>query len=84
MANLRSFTVTYLPWTNNKPARVSIYDNRHHKRKIIPYHNGSSEHVGHEEIAADYLKSIGIRIAYLSQGKKGFILLTKDFYTQLK
>lgn len=83
MTNLRSFTVTYLPWTNTKPARVSIYDNRHRKRKIISYHNDSSKHIGHEEEAADYLKSIGIRIVYQSQGKKGFILLTRDFVTQL-
>lgn len=84
MENLRSFTVTYLPYTNTKPARVSIFDNRHRKRKIIPYHNDSSEHTGHEEIAFDYLESIGIVCWYQTQGKKGFILLTKDFATQLK
>lgn len=84
MENLRSFTVTYLPWTNTKSARISIYDNRHRKSKIIPYHNEYTTHIGHEEIAAAYLKKIGIKISYQSQGKKGFILLTRDFKTELR
>lgn len=84
MENLRSFTVTCLPWTNKKPARVKIYDNRNRKGKEIGYHNGSGKYSAHEEIAAEYLESIGIKIIYLSQGKKGFILLTRNFETELK
>lgn len=81
MTNLRSFTVTYLPWTHTKGSRISIYDNRHKKRKVISAH---SDFDRHEETAAAYLESIGIRITYLSQGKKGFILLSRNFSTLLK
>lgn len=83
MENLRSFTVTHVPWSNTKPNRVKIRDNRHRKTVIIPYPDSSVlDRV--ETVAEDYLVSIGIHVFYMAEADKGFTLLTRDFKTPLK
>lgn len=79
LENLRSFTVTYMSWTNTKPARVKIYDNRFRICKYISYHYDGMQFTAHEEIAAEHLRSLGIPILYRTQGKHGFLLLTRNF-----
>lgn len=82
MDNLRSFTITALPWTNTKPSRIKIYDNRNRRSKIIGYHESTLDR--HELIAAEYLQKIGIKCVYLSEAKRGFLLLTNNFNVKLK
>ena len=81
MRNMRSFTVTHIPWTNTKPARVRIYDNRNKKYVYASYHETSLDR--QEDIAHEYLLKRGIHCTVLSEGKKGFILLTDNFETQI-
>jgi hypothetical protein len=82
MINMRGFTVHYVPWTDRGPARVKIYDNRFHKAVYASYHDNPSDRV--EEIAQNYLKQIGIVVTHMAQAKKGFMLLTPDFETELR
>ncbi len=82
MKNLRSFTVTHMPWTNTKPARVKIHDNRNNKYVYVSYTNTKLDR--QELVAEEYLVSIGIHCRYLSQNKKGFLLFTDNFETPLK
>lgn len=82
MKHLRSFTITYLPWTETKPARVRIYDNRFRVSKIVSYHDSPSDRV--EDIALAYLEKIGVHCTIYSQAKKGHLLLTDNFETQIK
>jgi hypothetical protein len=82
MKHLRSFTITYLPQTNYKSARVRIYDNRFKVTKIVSYHDSPSDRV--EDIALAYLEKIGIHCSILSQARKGQLLLTDNFETQIK
>lgn len=82
MKNLRSFTVTYHGWTNTKPSRVKIHDNRNDLYVWVSCHDSKSDRM--EEIAREYLEARGIKISYLSQGKRGFILLTYNFETSIK
>lgn len=63
--------------TNTKPAKVRIYDNRFQRVYYASYHDTPFDR--QEDIAAHWLKQRGIEIIYLSQGKKGFILLTGNF-----
>lgn len=77
MKNLRSFTVTHKPVTNTTPSKVRIYDNRFKKVYFASYYDTPLDR--QEEIAANWLKSKGINISILSEGKKGFILLTDNF-----
>jgi len=85
MTNLRSFSVNYVPWTNTKPARVRIYDNRNNVYLFIPYFSNEGEDNDRvENIAHQYLRTKGIECSYLSQNKKGFLLLTHNFETQIK
>jgi len=81
MKNLRSFTITAMAWTETKPSRIKIYDNRNRRGIIIGYHDSPLDR--HEEIAADYLAKIGIKCLYLSEGKHGFLLLTNNFNVKL-
>ena len=81
MTNLRSFTVRHVPWSDKKPSRVLLYDNRNKKLKYLSYTNTKLDRV--EDVAKDYLNSIGIPVPFLSEGKKGFLLLTRNFTTQI-
>jgi len=77
MKNLRSFNVLFVGPTNTKPARVRIRDNRFKVTTLVSYHNDISERI--EIIANEYLLSKGIVCSFMSQDKKGFILLTNNF-----
>lgn len=84
MRNMRSFTVTYVPWSNTKPARVKIHDNRNKKYVYVSYYEHEvHEHDGVESVARRYLSSIGINCTVLSEAKRGFLLLTNNFETEL-
>lgn len=82
MQNLRSFNVTYVGPTNTKPAKVRVYDNRHQKTVFVPYNDSTFERT--DEIAQEFLASKGIITTFISQDKKGFILLTSNFKDQIK
>lgn len=77
MKHLRSFTVTYVPFTNTKPSRVRLYDNRYRKQTHISFTD--SKHDSVEQIAAEWLRDRGVPIRYFTQGRKGFVLLTDVF-----
>jgi hypothetical protein len=81
LKNIRSFEITYISPTNFKGSRISILDNRFKLRVMINYdHNFNNIY----EIALNYLNSIGIKCIYMSEFKKGYLLLTNDFITQIK
>lgn len=82
MKNLRSFTVTHIGWTNTKPSRVKIHDNRNNVYVYVSCTDTKLDR--QEEVAAEYLESIGIKVIAQSQGKKGFLLLTENFETSIK
>lgn len=75
MRHLRSFTVTYVPFTNTKPACVRLYDNRYRKQKLIRF----TDYETVEEVAAEWLRDRGVPVRYFTQGRKGFVLLTDIF-----
>ncbi len=77
MKNMRSFTITFVPVSNTKPARVRIYDNRYKKRYFASYTDSPSDRS--EEVAQTWLLSKGIVCNTLTEGKRGFILLTDNF-----
>lgn len=77
MRNMRSFTVTHAPVTDTKPARVRIYDNRYKKRYFASYTHSPSDKS--EEVAQAWLVSKGIICSIVTQGKKGFVILTDNF-----
>lgn len=81
MKNMRSFTVTHVPWTNTKPSRVKIYDNRNKKYVYASYTHTKYER--QEDVAHEYLLARGINCTILSEGKKGFLLLTDNLETQI-
>ncbi len=80
MENLRAFEVKYLGPTNSRGSRVKIEDLRFNKSKTISYDYQFND-AG--DIAENYLKSIGIKVAYCSEAKIGYILTTKNFTKQL-
>lgn len=83
MEHLRSFTVTYVPQTDTKTSRVKIYDNRFDAacyRSLTDIAKISPT----LEVAREYLEARGIKIDSFSMGKKGYILSTRNFETQLK
>lgn len=83
MKNMRSFSVTYVPYTEKLPARVKIRDNRHRKSVFVPYHSDvPTDRV--EDIAYEYLKSRGIVCSHMAEAKKGFILLSDNFTNKIK
>ena len=81
MENLRAFHVIYKGPTNSRGSRVIIKDLRFNKKIIIAY-NYEFNDVG--EIAENYLKKINIKIDFCAEAEKGYILLTRNFITQLK
>lgn len=80
MENLRAFQVVYHGATNTRGSRVKIDDLRFNKSKTISY-NYEFNDAG--EIASNYLSAIGIDISYCMEAKKGYILATSNFTTQL-
>jgi len=80
MNNLRAFDIKFLGATDTRGARVSINDLRHDKKIIISY---DYEFNSIYEIAKNHLEKIGIKILYCVESKKGYILLTDDFATQI-
>jgi len=63
--------------TNTKPSRVKIYDNRFKTYRYASYNNTELER--QEDIAVEYLEKRGIICEVVSEGKKGFLLLTSNF-----
>jgi len=77
MKNMRSFTITFVPWSETKPSRVRIFDNRYKKRYFASFTDSPSDRS--EEVAQAWLLKRGITCSILTEGKKGFILLTDNF-----
>ena len=77
MIHLRSFTVTHKPMTNTKPYMVRIYDNRYKKTYYASYHETKLDR--QEDIAQEWLSKRGIICTTLTEGKRGFIILTSSF-----
>lgn len=74
MKNLQSFTVRPLPPTNTQGTRTKIIDNRFNKSKTIPYDYSLNSHY---ENAKKYLESKGFQIAFLSETKDAYLLLSE-------
>jgi len=73
MKNLQSFSITPLGATNTLGTRTKITDNRFNKSKIISYDYSLNSHYDN---AKKYLEGKGYQIAFLSETKTGYILLT--------
>lgn len=80
MENLRAFEVTYKGPTNTRGSRVILKDLRFDVIKVIPFSYEKND-IG--EMANDYLKLKGIDILFCSEGKKGYILTTRNFTNQI-
>ena len=78
MENLRAFEVVYKPYTEKRAAKIVIYDLRNNKKIIISY-----DDIDISITAEKYLKSKGIEILGCSVNRKGYILTSKNFITDL-
>lgn len=81
MKNNRAFEITYHGPTNFRPSRVKIDDLRFNKTKFISY---DYELNNIFDMAKNYLKSIGIECLNMAESKKGYLLLTDNFKTELR
>lgn len=76
MQNLHCFEISYLAPTNCKGSRVKIHSLRFNQTIIISYnYNFNSIY----DIAENYLKTIGFNCLYLSETKKGYLILSDTF-----
>lgn len=80
MKRYRMFRVRFKACTDLKGSRVSIYDMRSNKRKIIDYNSDSCS----VETAMKYLHSIGITIIGEVNASDDDFLLTENFTTPLR
>lgn len=79
--NLRAFKIRFISPTNTKGARVSIYDIRREKRKIIY----SDYEFDTKVTAINYLKEkCNIEIKWGFETEKEYYLLTDNFEGELK
>ena len=82
MKNFRGFQAVYIAWSETKPSYVKIFDRRN---KVSVKVNLSHTKFSHtEDIAKEYLNSIGIEIIGSCMADKGFYLITENFETPLK
>jgi hypothetical protein len=81
LKNLRVFEVSFISPTNYKGSRVLINDLRHKKRVIIPFNYSFNSAL---DVGLNFLTEKGIKIKFSAEIKKGFILLSEDFKTQIK
>lgn len=79
--NYRAFEIKYIGPSYNLGSRVSINDLRHGTRKIINY-DYRTDNIN--EMAYNYLSSLGIKIIGRSESKKGYLLFSDDFSTDIK
>ena len=79
--NLRVFEICYISPTNTKGARIRIKDLRHNKTVIIPFEYADSNI---KDTARTFLKSKGITCVSQGEGKKSYLLLSRDFGRQIR
>lgn len=81
MKNFRAFKVVHIAWTETKPSHVKLVDLRSKKSVKLSYTNTSFTEP--DEVAYEYLNSIGIGIVGRATGERGFLLFTENFNTPL-
>jgi len=82
MKNLRGFQAVYIAWSDTKPSYVKITDRRRGNAVKVSITNTKLSNT--EDIAEEYLNSIGIEIIGSCMADKGFYLVTENFETPLK
>jgi len=84
MANLthyRLFQISFVPPTNFRGSRVKIKDLRHNKTVIINQNYRKNDIC---ECAVDFLKTKKIKCQAFGSSNEFYILMSKDFATQIK
>lgn len=82
MENFRGFQAVYMAWSDKKPSYVKIYDRRNKTSVCVSLTHTKLSNT--EDIAEEYLKSIGIEVIGSCMADKGFYLISENFNTPLK
>jgi len=81
MRNLRGFQAIYVAWSEIKPSYVKIIDRRRGNSVKVNLSKTVFTHT--EDIAKEYLNSLGIEVIGSCMADKGFYLVSDNFDTPL-